>query len=321
LRVSFVGGGTDLPEFYMNNKEGGAVISSTINRYVYVTVSRKFDQDIRLSYSHTENVTHANEIEHPIVKACLNMMGMDNGIEITTIADIPAGTGLGSSSSFTVGLLNALYHLQHKKAPTTEWLARMACTIEIDVLGQPIGKQDQYIAAFGGVQLIKFYRFDVEASPADINLDVINDQCILHYTGRTRHANEILAAQSEVSKGNESLGYMVPLVRDFAKGAHEGDIIEMGKVINLGWELKKSLVPTISSEHIDNLVAEYLSRQGVYGAKLLGAGGEGFILVLMDPAAKRRLRPMWRDRCPGPHILDPVFGVRGSEVVFNDEQD
>lgn len=321
LRVSFIGGGTDLPAFYNTHPTGGAVVSAAISKYVYVTVSRKFDFDVRLSYSRTENVVRASELQHPIVRACLDLLGIENRVEITTVADVPAGTGLGSSSSFTVGLLNALHQFKYKIAATPEWLATMACRIEIEELGEPIGAQDQYIAAYGGIKYFKFYEHNVNVMTVYVDPEFFNNQCVLIYTGRTRLASTILAEQSKISRRNKRLAEMRKLVPEFVIAAQMDRIQEVGSLVNAGWALKRSLVKKISSSSIDDLISSWNGRPGVFGAKLLGAGGEGFVLVLMEAREKQKLPTEWstNPEANRQHIFDVKFGVAGSEVVFNDE--
>lgn len=201
LRISFTGGGTDLPAYYENGY--GAVVSTAINKFVYITVNKRFDNTIRLSYSKTEIVNNINELQHDIAKACLNMVGITGGVEITSIADIPSGTGLGSSSSFTVGLLNALYTYVGEHLSADE-LAKKACEIEIDILHHPIGKQDQYAAAVGGINYFSFERYGavkrekINLSDADIQL--MNQKLMMFYTGIRRSADNILEKQSEETK-------------------------------------------------------------------------------------------------------------------------
>lgn len=204
LRVSFAGGGTDLADYYRTGF--GAVVSCTIRKYVYVTVNKRFDDDIRVSYSKTEIVNSVDELEHGLVREALKKVGIRNGIEITTIADIPSkGTGLGSSSAITVGLLNALYAFKGYRAGPKK-LAEEACEIEIDKLGEPIGKQDQYIAAYGGIQHIRFNADDTVVldpviTPAKTKREIEN-HLMLFYTGRTRQARDILSKQKDNTHAN-----------------------------------------------------------------------------------------------------------------------
>src|SRR3989344_8156956 len=210
LRISFVGGGSDLPAYY--KYKTGAVVSTAINKYIYITVNKKFDHRIRASYSKTENVDRADQIEHPLICECLKKVGIDRGIEVTSMSDIPAeGTGLGSSSSYTVGLLNALYAYTGKYA-SAEKLAQEACEIEIEILKDPIGKQDQYVAAYGGLQFIQFFPDNtVDVRPIICSPDTkrkLNDNFLLFYTGLTRSSKKILSGQRknmEVSSGKREV--------------------------------------------------------------------------------------------------------------------
>ena len=201
LRISFTGGGTDLPAFYKNGY--GAVVSTSIDKYIYITVNKRFDDSIRVSYSQTEIVNHVDELKHDIARECLRMVGIPGGIEISSIADIPSGTGLGSSSSFAVGLLNALYTYVGERLSAGE-LAKRACQIEINVLGHPIGKQDQYAAAYGGVNYFTFERSgDVQREKilvSDNDLRNMNRKLMMFYTGIRRSADGILSRQSQETK-------------------------------------------------------------------------------------------------------------------------
>lgn len=283
LRMSFVGGGSDLPAFY--REHGGAVLSTAIDKYVYVSINRKFDGGIRLAYSKTEEVTSIDEVEHELVRAAFAMQGMRGGVEITTTADIPSrGTGLGSSSTFTVGLLNVLnaYKGQHVSA---EDLAAGSCEIEIERCGQPIGKQDQYAAAYGGLNLIEFHPDEsVSVSPVIMRRDLrdlLEQRIIVFYTGITRSASAILASQSaetgSSSAKQSALKRMVELTYMLRTELSQGNVDSFGQILDENWTLKKSLTAGISNTDIDDWYGRAIAA-GATGGKLLGAGHGGFMM-------------------------------------------
>ena len=283
LRMSFVGGGSDLPAFY--RRFGGAVVSTAIDKYVYVTVNPKFDHRIRVSYSKTEEVESVARIKHPLVRESMKLLALDGGIEITSIADIPSrGTGLGSSSSFTVGLLNALHAFAGRHAGA-EQLARESCQIEIEKCGDPIGRQDQYAAAFGGLNFIQFRPDDsVTVDPIVCKRETLTrlqENIVVFYTGITRSAGGILKSQqdavaSQRSKQN-ALKQMVALAHDLRTALQKNDVEAFGELLHENWELKRSIVDTISSSQIDDWYAA-ARKAGATGGKLLGAGRGGFLM-------------------------------------------
>jgi D-glycero-alpha-D-manno-heptose-7-phosphate kinase len=286
LRVSFTGGGSDLREFYLKN-DYGAVISTAIQKYVYIVIHPYFQSKIRIKYSKTEDVDTINEIQHPIVRECLRKVRIEKGIEIASFADVPAGTGLGSSSSFTVGLLNALYAYRGQVV-SKDRIAREACEIEIDILGEPIGKQDQYAAAFGNINYIRFNKDEsVDVSPILLGENVktkLEKSLCLYYIGGNRKAAGILSEQKKNMSDDakiRSLRGMVALtdeLRDVLQGA---DIGSLGNMLHKGWLLKKDLACGISNEEIDGLY-DIALHHGAAGGKLLGAGGTGFLLLYAD---------------------------------------
>lgn len=284
LRISFTGGGSDMQSYY--RKFGGSVISTTIDKYIYVTVNKKFDHGIRIGYSKNEEVNFVSEIEHPIVKASMEFLDLKGGVEITTIADIPSkGTGLGSSSSFTVGLLNALNAYMGRFISSGQ-LGKDSCHIEIECCGEPIGKQDQFAAAYGGFNLIQFNQNDtVEVSPIICNpetIEKIQKNILVFYTGKTRNASNILEHQnialSEDIKKQEVMHKMVGLTKRLASDLRRNDIDSFGEILNEGWHLKKSLTDNISSEYIDILYNQ-AKEAGALGGKILGAGNGGFLMM------------------------------------------
>jgi len=287
LRMSFVGGGSDIPGFY--EKFGGAVLSTTIDKYVFVTCNPKFDNGIRVAYSKNEEVTHVDQIEHRIVRATLKLLEADGGIEITTIADVPSrGTGLGSSSSFTVGLLNVLHAFQGRYASAVR-LAEEACRVEIELCGEPIGKQDQYAAAFGGFNLFEFQsggRVDVTPvmMPAE-RRQSLAQRIIAFYTGVTRSAGSILEAQSEgVTRDLDKqkvLRRMAELAHIMKSELESGNLDSFGEILHENWQQKKSLAEGISNAQIDYWY-DTARRHGASGGKILGAGAGGFLIFAAD---------------------------------------
>jgi len=284
FRVSFIGGGSDLKEYYNINKYG-AVISTSIQKYMYIVIHPYFHDKIRLKYSITEDVNSIDEIKHPIIRESIRKVGIDHGIEIASFADIPSGTGLGSSSSFTVGLLNALYAYQGMSR-SRDQLAKEACEIEIDILNEPIGKQDQYAAAIGGLNQIKFYQDEkVEIFPLDLNQTFVEEfesTIRLYFTGNKRNSSSILNEQKQ-NMGNEKkismLKEMVSLTKDFKRVLLNEDLNAIGELLDFNWKLKKQLASNISNQEIDLMYQQAINK-GAIGGKLLGAGGAGFLMIM-----------------------------------------
>ena len=282
LRMSYVGGGSDMPSFY--REHGGAVISAAINVFVYVLVKDRFEKGIRLSYSKTENVIEASDLEHPIVRNALQFINIKDDVEIISIADIPSfGTGLGSSSSFSVGLINALSYFKNVDINRAH-LAQSACRLEIDLCGSPIGKQDQYAASYGG---LKVYRFNCDdtVSVEDVLIKPeiekkLNEETVSFYVGGARDANAILAAQQiqlKMKAKISSMKKMVALV-DELKSEFEGNSLSnFGAILHENWLLKRGMSKDIANSYIDDLY-EKARFCGVTGGKLLGAGGGGFMI-------------------------------------------
>jgi D-glycero-alpha-D-manno-heptose-7-phosphate kinase len=316
FRISFAGGGTDLAAFY--RRESGAVVSTAIKKYMYITVNRRFDDTIRVSYSRTEIAGSVDEIQHPIVKAALKLTGISGGIEIVSIADIPAGTGMGSSSSFTVGLLNALYAYQGVLKSAQE-LAEEACHIEIDMVGEPIGKQDQYIAAYGGMCHIQFNPDEsVFVNPVICGKKCREDlekNLLLLYTGDSRRANTILAEQSTNTCREDKFNNLKKM-RDLAQETRRcfnGSLKaqELGRLLHEGWLLKRELASGISNDAI-NAYYEKALAAGAYGGKVLGAGGGGFLL-LVTPQEKRKAV---RQALGNLQEMDFAFEAEGSKIIY-----
>ena len=319
LRMSFVGGGSDLPSFY--EKFGGAVLSATIDKYIFVTCNRKFDSGVRVSYSRTEEVSRVDQIQHPIVRAVMGFLDIEGGVEITTVADVPSrGTGLGSSSSFTAGLLNVLHAFAGRHASPGR-LAQESCYVEIDLCGEPIGKQDQYAAAFGGVNLIEFLPDGrVDVSPVTMSVERrkrLFGGFIAFYTGITRSASQLLMIQGAEVAGDSAkqaaLKRMVELTYVMRTEFISGSIDNVGPILDENWQLKKSLAGGISSGAIDHW---YLAarRAGATGGKLLGAGGGGFLLLYANEDRHDAIAAALSDLRRVEFGFEPV----GSRIIFYD---
>jgi D-glycero-alpha-D-manno-heptose-7-phosphate kinase len=294
FRVSLAGGGSDLAEYY--RRKGGNVVSMTINHYMYVTVNRRFDDSIRVSYTSTEIVDRLDDLQHDLIRECLRVVGLTSGIEVTTIADLPAGIGLGSSSSLTVGTLNALYALKGEWRSPDD-LARSACEIEIDILRHPIGKQDQYIAAFGGLCDIYFQPDDTVlvhpvVCPPGRRQDLV-DQLMLFYTGQSRSAASVLreARQRMIANGEATsvMDGIVALAADVRKAILNGGVGRVGEILDRSWVLKKQMASNVSNAHLDELY-ELARESGATGGKVSGAGGGGCLLLFVPRPCQARVR-------------------------------
>lgn len=317
LRMSFVGGGSDLPVFY--RRFGGAVVSTAINQFVYVTVNKKFDQRIRVSYSRTEEASSVARIRHPLVREALQMLEIKGGIEITSIADVPSkGTGLGSSSSFSVGLLHVLHAFVGRHAGA-EQLACEACQIEIDRCKEPIGKQDQYAAAFGGMNFIRFNRDEsVVVEPIICRaqtLAEIQAGTLTFYTGLTRSASNVLQEQRHAMaaerKKQKVMCRMVELAEQLREELQGNQTRRFGEILHEGWMLKKSLTRGISSGIIDDWY-EKGRKAGAVGGKLLGAGAGGFLMFYAPPDRHEAIA----SALPGLRQVDFRFERAGSRIIF-----
>ncbi|HYA54504.1 MAG TPA: GHMP kinase [Thermoplasmata archaeon] len=315
LRISFAGGGTDLPGFY-REYGGGAVTSAAIDRYIHVLVNEKFDRSIRVAYSRTENVDRLDELQHGLVREAMRVTGVHDSLEVHTIADIPSeGTGLGSSSTLTVGLLNALYAYRGVLKDPAE-LAEEACRIEIDLLGGTLGKQDQYIAAFGGIEYFDFRADDtVRTSPIPLSTEdrlALSDHLSLFYTGITRRAQGILVEQnSRTAENKEILLRLRDLAGDARNAIVHHDWKRLGDVLDDGWKLKRRLTAGISSSEIDRQYAA-AKTAGAYGGKITGAGGGGFLLLLHPPERSRQIAEALSPMARLPVRITP----EGSRILF-----
>jgi D-glycero-alpha-D-manno-heptose-7-phosphate kinase len=317
MRVSFVGGGSDLPFHY--RRHGGAVISCGINKYVFITVNPRFDPGLRVSYSRTEDVADAHAIEHPLVRAALLKLGIETGVEITSLADVPAkGSGLGSSSAFTVGLLHALYAHQGIYRSRTD-LSEEACHVEIDICGEPIGKQDQYGTAVGGLNEIRFNADEtVSIEPIIMPhqfIDEFQASLMLFYTGTTRSASTLLLSQAQAMASDEGksdlVRQMAEMVVPFRKALQEGNLETVGNLLNLAWELKSAVTGGISNAQIDDMYTRG-RMAGALGGKLLGAGGGGFMLFCVPPERRADVAHGLRDY----RLVPFKINWTGSTIVF-----
>jgi D-glycero-alpha-D-manno-heptose-7-phosphate kinase len=318
LRISFAGGGTDLPSFY--RQDHGAVLSTTIDKYLYVTVKRHgdiFNEKFRLNYFETENVTTIPEIKNDIARECLRLLEVEPSIYVSTVADLPANSGLGSSSSFAVGLLHALHALRGERTSPGQ-LAEEAAHIEIDVLKRPIGKQDHYAAAFGGFNYFTFLsddRVTIEAQHLSNNgLDCLFDQIMLFSTGIWRDASTILTAQNnnldDNMKGLVSARSQAQELRDMLSN---GGSDKMGAILDEGWKLKRQFASTVSNSRIDQWYDQAITA-GASGGKVCGAGGGGFLMFLADPTNHEAIR-----RTLSEITSVPVgYEAHGSRVILED---
>ncbi|MCL0092272.1 GHMP kinase [Dehalococcoidia bacterium] len=314
LRISFLGGGTDFKEFYLNH--GGTVLSTAIDKCVFVIIRERFDDMIYVNYSKKEIVDSLDKLEHELVREAMRITGVTKGVEITTLADVPAsGTGLGSSSSITVGLLQALYTYRGE-LKTAKTLAQEACHIEVDILQKPIGKQDQYIAAYGNMRLITFNKNAVkvekiELSPEDKRR--LNDAFLLFYTGVTRQSSEILSEQkANINQRLEVLSEMKRLAFKGRDAILQNAFDEFGEIMHQGWELKKRLASKITSSKIDEIY-EAARKAGAIGGKITGAGGGGFLLLYCPKHRQDEVRRALK----GLRELPFRFEQDGSKVIFN----
>jgi len=314
LRLSFLGGGTDFDDFYL--KHSGAVLSTTINKCVYVIVKERFDDMIYVNYSQKEIVDSVDKLEHELVRETMKMTGVEKGIEITTLADIPSeGTGLGSSSAITVALLQALYAYQGQIV-TAGTLAEQACQIEINILGKPIGRQDQYIAAHGNMRFITFANGGIEIAKIELPPEDkrrLNDALTLFYTGITRKSNQILSEQkANIDHQITTLYEMRKLAFEARDAIIDGAFDEFGEIMHRGWELKRGLASKVSNSQIDEIY-QAARKAGAIGGKLAGAGGGGFLLLYCSNGKQDDVRQALK----GLRELPFRFQIDGSKVIFN----
>jgi len=320
LRIPIGGGGTDLPYFYTKNK--GFLITATINKYIYITLhERKFYQNSLLKYSQIENVKEIDEIKHTRIREALRLLNIKDNLEITSIADVPARTGLGSSSSFLVGLLNAL-HAHKREFVSVANLAEEACHIDLDVLKEPIGKQDQYAAAYGGIiQMDINQKGKVIASRLDISQDTVEElkrNMFLFYTGLQREASEVLQDQkknAEISpeKQMKGMDQIKNIGIEIKKSLEKGDTRKFGKWLNVHWDTKKTFSDKMTNPQIDKWYNTAIEN-GAIGGKIMGAGGGGFFMFYCDKNQKEFRKAMTNS---GLKELEFQFDFDGSKILFN----
>ncbi len=314
LRISFFGGGTDFEDYYV--QQGGCVLSSAIDKYIFVLIKDRFDDQIRVGYTKTELVDTVDEVRHDLVREALRITGIKKGVEINTVGDIPeAGSGLGSSSTVTVGLLNAMYtYLRTPKERET--LARQACEIEIERLGRPIGRQDQYIAAYGGLRFIRFSESGIsveEVALSDSQRRLLNQCLLLFYTNRTRQAATILAEQKRNINGHLAvLGKMQEMAEQGREYLLRGAFDDFGALLHEAWVLKKRLATRITNPEIDEMYETAL-RAGAFGGKITGAGGGGFLLLYCPRDKQAALREALKGYRELPFHLERD----GTKVIFD----
>lgn len=315
LRVSFFGGGTDFPGFY--RAEGGAVLTTAIDKYIFVTVKRRFDSKLRVGWTRTEMVDSLDEIHHELIREALRKIDVTEGIEITTMGDIPsAGSGLGSSSTVTVGALHALHSLRGELVGA-ETLAQQACEIEIDVLGKPIGVQDQYIAAYGGLRLMEFHQDgSVCSDRVELNAQTarqLNENTMLFFTGVTRRSETILTQQKDnIQDRLAVLCEMKQMAYTARDALLAGAVDSFGELLHESWQLKKQLASQISNHVLDDAY-QAARRAGALGGKITGAGGGGFLLLYCP----HRRQDAVRSALAGMQELPFRLEADGSKVIFN----
>ncbi len=314
LRISFFGGGTDFPDYYL--QEEGCVLSTAIDKYIFVVIKQRYDDKLRIGYTRTEMVDRVDEIQHELIREALKITGIEKGVEITTMGDIPAGSGLGSSSAVTVGALHAMYTFLNENVPAAR-LAREACEIEIERLKKPIGVQDQYISAFGGLRFIEFKRDgSIHAHPVLLDPAVkrhLNESLLIFFTGVTRQADSILTEQQQ---NIQQRLVILREMKDMAKTAHQellrGNVDVLGKLLHDSWLLKKQLASGISNGMIEEAY-ESARSAGALGGKIAGAGGGGFLLLYCPYEKREAVRSALRSMKELPVQLEPD----GSKVIFN----
>jgi D-glycero-alpha-D-manno-heptose-7-phosphate kinase len=315
LRISLAGGGTDFRDFF--EKHGGMVVSSAIDKYVYCIVKERFDDKIYVNWSKKEIVDSVDQVKHELVRGAMRKVGVTKGVEISFMADIPAeGSGLGSSSSVTVGVLNALHHYAGT-TPTAEQLAREACEIEIDIVGKPIGVQDQYIAAYGGLRYFQFGpgpRVKVNSVKASrATLEDMDNMLMLFFTGKTRESAKILAEQkSNIRKKTNVLKAMARQAEQVRRAISTGAIDSLGPLLHEAWEAKRKLAGTITNSQLDEIYERAL-KAGALGGKISGAGGGGFFLLCVPSDKRQSVRKALADLREMPFRLEKG----GSRVVLD----
>lgn len=318
LRVSLFGGGTDFAGYF--REEGGCVLTSAIDKYIFVTIKHRFDTMLRVGYTKTEMVPTLDEIEHELIREALRTAKISQGVEITTMGDIPSkGSGLGSSSTVTVGALHAAHSLQGDLV-NAEQLARESCAIEIDTLGKPIGIQDQYIAAYGGLRFMRFER-DGTVIQKRIHLEpqlqsMLDENLMLFYTGITRQSSDILTEQKQNIKSRQLvLGEMKQIAEESARCLEAGKIDELGPLLHESWLLKRQLASKVTNSGLDEMY-DIARGAGATGGKIAGAGGGGFLLLYCPSGHQKEIRNALNP-LPGVSELTFKTNAGGSQVIFN----
>lgn len=315
LRVSLFGGGTDFPSFF--REEGGCVLSSAIDKYIFVAIKERFDTKFRIGYTQTEMVDEVDQIRHDLIREALRLTGIERGVEITTMGDIPSeGSGLGSSSTVTVGALHAMYAFRGEIV-SAERLAREACQIEIEALKKPIGFQDQYIAAYGGIRFFEFLpNGEVQSEKLKISAEArrtLNNNLLLFFTGVSRSSSAILGEQTNNIKNHTAeLREMKQMAWEAKSEIEKGDVDTLGLLIHRSWELKKRLAGRISNERL-NEIYEGARRAGAVGGKITGAGGGGFLLLYVPYECQNSVRAALNGLQELPFRLE----ADGTKVIFN----
>lgn len=324
VRISFFGGGTDYPDFY--DAHGGAVLGTTINKHTYIsvnTLSEFFDHKIRIGYSKTELVKSVEEIQHPSIRECLKFRGVDEFLDIHIFSDLPARTGLGTSSSFTVGFLNALYALKGQKI-SKQRLAEESCFVEQQLIQERVGSQDQFHAAHGGFNVIEFSNTNIRVRPLILSAEKrasLQNHLMVFYTGLSRHASHILEEQIEKTKKREN----DPMLHRMREMVYEAEglianlpvddmVRQAGQLLHEGWRLKRQLSSKISSSIIDDAYMAAMNA-GTYGGKLCGAGSGGFLALLVPPGSQQRVREALKG------LLEVTFRFEneGSTIIYMKE--
>lgn len=314
LRVSFFGGGTDFPTYFEEN--GGCVLTTAINKYIFVILKRRYDDMIRVSYTQTEITETVAELRHELIRTALQKTNITSGVEILTLGDIPAGTGLGSSSTVTVGALHAMHAYRNDWVPASQ-LAEEACDIEVGILGKPIGYQDQYIAAYGGLRFVEFHR-DGKVTAESVLLtpeatNQFNERLLLFYTGVTRQADTILSDQKQrIASNTANLNALKEMAHSARAALLRGDFDAIGSLLDESWALKKQLANGISNNSLEQSYT--LAREaGALGGKVTGAGGGGFLLLYVQPEKRDAVRRALQHLKEMPFRLEPD----GSKIIFN----
>jgi D-glycero-alpha-D-manno-heptose-7-phosphate kinase len=317
LRVSFFGGGTDFRTFFA--AEGGCVLTSTIDKYIFVTIKQRFDPKLRIGYTQTELVDSLDQIQHELIRECLRKTGITQGVEVSTMGDIPSASGLGSSSTVTVGALHAMYTFLGETVPS-ERLACEACEIEIDRLGKPIGIQDQYIAALGGLRFIEFTT-EGQVLSRKIELDTalkrkLNENLLLFFTGVTRRADSVLTEQkANINSRLSILREMKQIAYTALDALETGELDTIGRLLDESWQLKKQMASKISNNSLDEMY-DAARRAGAFGGKIAGAGGGGFLLLYCPNERQEAVREALKHLQEFPVQLERY----GTKVIFNYER-